>query len=58
LVVVRYDMPNMMNGATTAMTKGGKHSGEGKMSGRNGQATAAMGNSGTPITEMREGMEL
>lgn len=30
--------------------KGGKNGGRGKMSGRNGQATAAMGNNGTPIT--------
>jgi len=52
LVVVRYDIPNMMSSATTAMTEGGKHGGEGKMSGRNRQATAAMWNSGTPIIEM------
>jgi hypothetical protein len=48
----------MMSSATTAMTKEGKHSGEGKMSRRNAQATAAMANSGTPITKMRERMGL
>lgn len=49
LVVVRHDIPNMMNNATTVMTKEGKHSGEGKISGRKEQATAAMGNGGTSI---------